>query len=101
MEHKDIQEIAIIYGKKDWIMEFLEIFEMDRMHDGAPLSAVLLKGDMKQYSKQYICEGAKLKIKKRKKKAFNVASKFIYDSLMDVDRKYKCQEAVNFLYDEY
>ncbi len=32
--------------------------------------------------------------------AFEIASKFIYDSLMDVDRKYKCQVAVNYLYDE-
>ena len=57
MEHKEIQEIAIIYGKKDWIMEFLEIFEMDRMHDGAPLNAILLKGDMKKELKKFIWKG--------------------------------------------
>lgn len=45
MKHKEIREIAIIYGKKDLIIEFLEIFNMDRAHDGAPLNAILLKGN--------------------------------------------------------
>ena len=57
MEYKEIQEIAIIYGKKDWIMEFLEIFEMDRMHDGALLNAILLKGDMKEEVKKFLLKG--------------------------------------------
>jgi len=30
------------------IEEFLDIFHMDRAHDGAPLNAVLLKGEMKK-----------------------------------------------------
>ena len=35
-----------------------------------------------------------------KRKAWDIVSKFIYDSLMDVERKFKCQEAVNLLYDD-
>ena len=33
----------IIYGKKDLLLEFLEQFNIDRQHDGAPLRAVLKK----------------------------------------------------------
>lgn len=54
MKYRDIQETAIIYGKKELIEEFLEIFRMDRMHDGAPLNAILLKGDMKKEIKKFI-----------------------------------------------
>ena len=57
MKYKDIQQIAIIYGKKDLIIEFLEIFRMDRMHDKAPLSAILLKGEMKKEIKKFIWKG--------------------------------------------
>lgn len=57
MEYKDIQEIAVVYGKKELIIEFLEIFYMDRAHDGAPLSAILLKGDMKKEVKKFIWKG--------------------------------------------
>ena len=57
MEYEEIEEIAIVYGKKDLIIEFLEIFNMDRAHDGAPLSAVLLKGDMKKEFKKLIWKG--------------------------------------------
>ena len=35
-----------------------------------------------------------------KRKAWDIVSKFIYDSLMDNDRKYKAQEAANLLYDD-
>lgn len=48
MQYKDIQEIILIYGKKDLILEFLEKFCIDREHDGAELKAVLLKGGMKK-----------------------------------------------------
>ena len=57
MKYSDIQEISIVYGKKDLIIEFLEIFYMDRQHDGAPLSAILLKGDMKKELKKFIWKG--------------------------------------------
>ena len=45
MKYRDIQEIAIIYGKKELIQEFLENFQIDRQHDGAPINAIQLKGD--------------------------------------------------------
>ena len=35
-----------------------------------------------------------------KKRAFDIVSKFIYDSTMEVERKFKCQVAVNYLYDD-
>ncbi len=34
-----------------------------------------------------------------KRKAFDIISKFIYDSSMDIEKKFECQEAVNYLYD--
>ena len=57
MNYKQIQEIIIIYGKKDLIIEFLEIFNMDRAHDQAPLNAVLVKGDMKKELKKFVWKG--------------------------------------------
>ena len=57
MNYNDIQEIAIIYGKKELILEFLEKFEIDRMHDGATINAVLVEGDMKPYLKRFIWKG--------------------------------------------
>ena len=52
MKYSDIQQIAVIYGKKELIEEFLEIFTMDRMHDKAPINAI--KGDMKKDIKKFI-----------------------------------------------
>ena len=57
MEFDEIQEIAIIYGKKDLIEEFLEIFNMDRMHDGAPINTIQIKGEMKKEIKKFIWKG--------------------------------------------
>ena len=57
MKYDQVQQIALIYGKKELIEEFLEIFYMDRAHDGAPLSAVLLKGDMKKEIKRFVWKG--------------------------------------------
>lgn len=54
MKYRDIQQIAIVYGKKDLIIEFLEIFNMDRMHDGAPINAIQIKGEMKKKIKRFI-----------------------------------------------
>ena len=39
------QEIAIVYGKKELIEEFLDNFWMDRAHDNAPINAIQLKGN--------------------------------------------------------
>ena len=57
MKYSDIQSIAIIYGKKELIEEFLEKFHIDRQHDGAELNAILLKGDMKKEAKKFIWKG--------------------------------------------
>ena len=54
MKYNQIQQIALIYGKKELIEQFLEIFNMDRAHDGAPLNAFLLKGDIKKEMKKFI-----------------------------------------------
>ena len=35
-----------------------------------------------------------------KRRAWDIVSKFIYDSLMDNDRKFKAQAAANLLYDD-
>ena len=56
MKHKYI-EIAIVYGKKDLILEFIEKFNIDRQHDGAPLNAILLKGNIKKEIKKFIWKG--------------------------------------------
>jgi len=34
MEYQDIQQIAIVYGKKDLVEYFVEQFNWDRLHDG-------------------------------------------------------------------
>ncbi len=46
MKYEDIEEIAIICGKKDLILEFLENFHIDRQHDGAPLNTILIKREL-------------------------------------------------------
>ena len=45
MKHSDIQQIAIVYGKKDLVEYFVEQFSMDRLHDGEEIKAILVKGD--------------------------------------------------------
>jgi len=57
MKYKEIEEIVVIYGKKELIFEFLEKFHVDRQHDGAILNAILLKGDMKKEIKKFIFKG--------------------------------------------
>jgi hypothetical protein len=47
-------QYILLYGPKDLIEEFLDIFQMDRAHDGAPLNAILLKGKMKKEMKALI-----------------------------------------------
>jgi hypothetical protein len=41
-------QYILLYGPKELVEEFLDIFYMDRAHDGAPLSAILLEGKMKK-----------------------------------------------------
>jgi len=57
MQYNQIQSIALIYGKKELVLEFLEKFQMDRKQDGAELNAVLLSGDMKKEVKKFIWKG--------------------------------------------
>jgi len=57
MKCKDIQEIALVYGNKDLVLEFLEIFKIDRKHDGAPIKAILVKSDIKKDLKHLIWKG--------------------------------------------
>ena len=57
MQHKDIQAIAIVYGKKELVEEFIDQFQMDRAHDQAPINAIQLKGEMKKEMKKWLWKG--------------------------------------------
>ena len=57
MEYKEIEEIVLIYGKKELIEEFLEKFEIDRKHDDAPIKLRLLEGEIKQQMKKFVWKG--------------------------------------------
>lgn len=57
MNYDDIEGIAVVYGRKDIILEFLDQFFMDRQHDGVELKAVLLKDDMKKEVKWFVWKG--------------------------------------------
>ena len=59
MEYKDIQQIAIVYGKKDLVEYFVEQFNIDRLHDGEEVKASLVQDDLKQSLKKYICKGGR------------------------------------------
>lgn len=48
------EEIAIVYGRKDLVEYFVEQFNMDRLHDGEKIKAILLKGEMKKCLKNSI-----------------------------------------------
>lgn len=53
MKFNEIESIALVYGQKELIEEFLEIFQIDRAHDNAPLSAILLEGETKKDIKNH------------------------------------------------
>ena len=57
MEYKDIQQIAVVYGNKDLVEYFVEQFNIDRLHDGEEIKAILVKGDFKKYLKHYVWKG--------------------------------------------
>ena len=57
MKHSDIQQIAIVYGKKDLVEYFVEQFNIDRLHDGEEVKATLVKGDLKNDLKHFIWKG--------------------------------------------
>ena len=57
MKHSDIQQIAIVYGKKDLVDYFVEQFNIDRLHDGEEVKATLVKGDLKKDLKHFLWKG--------------------------------------------
>ena len=57
MKSNKIEEIAIVYGKKDLVEYFVEQFDIDRLHDGAPIKAILAKGSLKKALKHFIWKG--------------------------------------------
>ena len=57
MKHNEVGEIAIVYGKKDLVEYFVEQFNLDRLHDGEEVKAILVKGDFKKDLKHHIWKG--------------------------------------------
>ena len=57
MEHSDIQQIAIVYGKKHLVDYFVEQFNIDRLHDGEKIKVILVKSDLKKDLKHLIWKG--------------------------------------------
>ena len=57
MKHSDIQQIAIVYGEKDLVEYFVEQFNIDRLHDGEKVKAILAQGDLKKDLKHFIWKG--------------------------------------------
>ena len=57
MKHSDIQQIAIVYGKKDLVDYFVEQFNIDRLHDGEEIKTILVQGDLKKDLKHFIWKG--------------------------------------------
>ena len=57
MKHSVIQQIAIVYGKKDLVEYFVEQFNMDRLHDGEEVKAILVRDDLKKDLKHSIWKG--------------------------------------------
>ena len=57
MKHSDIQQIAIVYGKKDLVEYFVEQFNIDRLHDGEKVKAILIRDDLQKDIKHFIWKG--------------------------------------------
>ena len=57
MEYYDVQQIAIVYGKKDLVKYFVEQFNIDRLHDEEEIKAILVKDDLKKDLKHFIWKG--------------------------------------------
>ena len=57
MEYEDIQQIAIVYGKKDLVDYFVEQFNIDRLHDEEEVKAILVKSDLKKDLKHFLYKG--------------------------------------------
>ncbi len=54
MKNNKVEEIAIVYGRKDLVEYFVEQFDIDRLHDGEEVKAMLVKGELKKYLKNSI-----------------------------------------------
>ena len=63
MEHNEIEEIAIVYGKKELVAYFVEqfnidrLYNIDRLHDGEKVKAILVKADSKKDLKHFLWKG--------------------------------------------
>ena len=57
MKHSDIQQIAVVYGKKDLVDYFVEQFNIDRLHDDEEVKTILVKSDFKKDLKHFIWKG--------------------------------------------
>ena len=57
MKYTDIQQIAIVYGKNDLVKYFVEQFNIDRLHDGEKVKAILVKDNLKKELKHFIWKG--------------------------------------------
>ena len=57
MKHSNIQQIAIVYGKKDLVEYFVEQFNIDGLHDEEEVKATLVKGDFKKDLKHFLWKG--------------------------------------------
>ena len=57
MKHNEIEEIAIVYGKKELVEYFVEQFNIERLHDGEEVKAILVKSDLKKDLKYFIWKG--------------------------------------------
>jgi len=57
VNHSKIQQIAIVYGKKELVEYFVEQFNIDRLHDGEEIKAILVKDDLKKDLKHFIWKG--------------------------------------------
>ena len=57
MKFLNIQQIAIVYGNKYLVEFFVEQFNIDRLHDGEEVKAILVRGDIKKDLKHCIWKG--------------------------------------------
>ena len=57
MKHSDVQQIAIVYGKKDLVEYFVEQYNIDRLHDGEKVKAITVRDGLKKDLKHFIWKG--------------------------------------------
>ena len=59
MKFLNIQQIAIVYGKKGLVEYFVEQFNIDRLHDREKVKAILVRSDFKKDLKHFIWKSRK------------------------------------------